>query len=155
VNRLLCLSLSLFLLLTPGCAVTPVQNTTGQIQAPVQNPPGQNPEPRPAPNPEPKAVSREESQAIAVQFLRSSPTFRFDGIEGTLRLAASEAGAKANSWVFNYEFQSRQAGYGDRTGLIGAQVITDHRAQIVVEQGEVVSAIIDDRWDELRQKRTQ
>ena len=152
--------------MTVGCAATPVQDTTGQTQTPVQNPPdqtqipsqnqqGQNQEPKPVPIPEPKPVSQEESQVIAVQFLRNSPTFRFDGIESTLKLAGSEAGAKPFTWIFNYEFQSRQAGYGDRTGMVLAQVITDHKAQIVLEQGAVVSAILDDRWDELKGKRIE
>lgn len=97
-------------------------------------------------------VSKEDSQKIAVDFLRTSPTFRFDGIEDTLKLVWSGAEEKPYRWEFHYEFQSRHAGYGDRTGLILAQVITNHRAQIVVEQGEVVHAVLDDKWDMLRQK---
>ena len=97
-------------------------------------------------------MSREESQDLALDFLRNTSTFRFDGIENTLKLVGSEAGATPYNWVFEYEFQSRHAGYGDRTGMMLAQVITDHRTQIVVEHGEVVQAILDGRWDELRQK---
>ena len=163
MNRLLWVSLSLSLLMTAGCGFIPVQNTSGQTQTPVQNPPsqtqiptqnstGQKLGPGPAPIPEPIAASRQESQAVAGLFLRNSPTFKFDGIEGTLNMAVSEAGATPKTWVFHYEFQSRQAGYGDRTGLFLAQVITDHKARIVVEQGAVVSAVLDDRWDELNQK---
>lgn len=95
----------------------------------------------------PKEVSKEDSQKIAIDFLRNSPTFRFDGIENTLKLSGAEEG-----WEFGYQFQSRHAGYGDRTGLILAQVITDHRAEIVVEHGEVVYAVLDGKWDMLRQK---
>lgn len=149
---LLYCGLTLFLLMIVGCAGTPIQNPTGQTQVPIQTPPGQNQESEAVSNPEPKVVSKEESQEIAMAFLRNSPTFRFDGMEATLRLASSEAGEKPNTWVFHYEFQSRQAGYGDRTGLMLAQVITDHRAQIVVEQGKIVSAVLDGKWDELRQK---
>ncbi len=135
-----------------GCAGTPIQNPTGQPQEPIQNPDDQNQEPKAVSNPGTNVVSKDESQEIAVEFLRNSPTFRFDGMEATLKLVGSEAGDKPNNWVFHFEFQSRQAGYGDRTGLMLAQVITDHRAQIVVEQGEVVYAVLDGKWDELRQK---
>ncbi len=100
----------------------------------------------------PKVGSQEDSQKIAEDFLRGSPTFRFDGIEDTLKLVLIEAGGKPYRWEFHYAFQSRQAGYGDRSGLILAQVITDHKAQIVVEQGEVVHAVLDGKWDMIRQK---
>ena len=96
--------------------------------------------------------SLRESQGIAVEFLSHSPTFRFDGLENTLKLIQDEDGERLSRWIFYYEFQSRHAGYGDRSGLMLAQVITDHRAQIVVEQGEVVYAVLDGRWDELRQR---
>lgn len=126
--KLLCLSLALCLLATAGCSSVPNQNQASQGQAP-------------------KEVSKEDSQKIAIDFLQNSPTFRFDGIESTLKLSGAEEG-----WEFGYQFQSSHAGYGDRTGLILAQVITDHSAEIVVENGEVVYAVIDGKWDMLRQK---
>jgi hypothetical protein len=126
----------LFLLMAGGCADIPSQSQTSQDQ-------GQ------------EVVSEEDSQRIAADFLRNSPTFRFDGIENTLKLVWSGAEDKPHRWEFHYEFQSRNAGYGDRTGLMLAQVITDHRAQIVVEQGEAVHAVLDGKWDMLRQKIIQ
>lgn len=141
-------SLALALLLTGGCA------KTGQTQAgqPSVSPPPQTVSPGGQGQ---KMISEEDAQSIAINFLRSSPTFRFDGMASSLKLAGSEAGAKLNSWVFHYEFQSRQAGYGDRTGLVAAQVITDHKAEIRVEQGEVTYAVLDGRWDELKGKRVE
>ncbi len=50
------------------------------------------------------------------------------------------------------EFDSRHAGYGDRTGQMLAQVITRHRAEIRVVSDNVVSAILDGQWDEITQK---
>lgn len=133
ISALLCVGLVLCPLVAVGCSNIPAQNQASQNQGP-------------------KVVSKEDSQKIAVDFLRTSPTFRFDGIEDTLKLVWSGAEEKPYRWEFHYEFQSRHAGYGDRTGLILAQVITNHRAQIVVEQGEVVHAVLDDKWDMLRQK---
>ena len=144
VSWLLCAGLAFYLLLAGGCAKPASQGQAqeGQKQEVISEEEGQ----------EPKVISKEDAQKIVVDFLRNSPTFRFDGMEDTLKLVRSGAGEKPYSWEFHYEFQSRHAGYGDRTGLILAQVITDHEAQIVVEQGEVVYAILDGRWDELRQR---
>jgi hypothetical protein len=47
------------------------------------------------------------------------------------------------------EFECAHSGYGDRTGMILLQVITPHEIVIGVEKGKVVSALIDDKWDEL------
>lgn len=97
-------------------------------------------------------ISREESQQIAEGFLRSSPTFKFDGMENTLKLVSTAVREKPYCWEFEYEFKCRQAGYGDRSGKILAQVITFHRAMIVVQRGEVIYAMLDGRWDILSQK---
>lgn len=94
----------------------------------------------------------EKSQRAAREFLLGGPTFRFDGIEDSIKLLSTSTGRAPDSWEFAYEFQCRQAGYGDRSGQMLAQVITDHRAQILVEQGKVVHAVLDGRWDELRQE---
>jgi hypothetical protein len=99
-----------------------------------------------------RTLSEEESQRIALEYLRSSSTFAFDGMEDTLKLVSTTAQPKPYSWQFEYEFKCRHAGYGDRTGMILAQVITSHRAQIVVEEGEVIRAVLDDEWDMLRQQ---
>jgi hypothetical protein len=99
-----------------------------------------------------RTLSEEESQRIALEYLRSSPTFTFDGMEDTLKLVSTIVQQKPYSWQFEYEFKCRHAGYGDRSGKILAQVITSHRAQIVVEHGEVIRAVLDDRWDMLGQQ---
>lgn len=145
-NGLLYAGFTLCLLMIVGCANIPAQNQTVQnqeVNTASENEVGQNQEP--------KAVSKEESQDIALGFVRNSPTFSFDGIENTPKLISSQGEEGTSRWEFEYEFQSRQAGYGDRTGLMLAQVITDHRAQIVVEQGEVIQAVLDGQWDMLRQ----
>jgi len=49
------------------------------------------------------------------------------------------------------EEESRHSGYGDRTGLALLQVITPHQAVITVEDGDVTEAIIDGKWDMIKQ----
>ncbi len=108
---------------------------------------GQPAEPAPPITP----VSREESQRIAEEFLRNSPTFAYDGMEDTLQLTDTLTARCPYCWQFIFEFQSRHAGYGDRTGQMLAQVITPHQAKITVEQGEVTHAVLDAKWDMLSQ----
>ncbi len=96
--------------------------------------------------------TQEESQRVAEDFVRNSPTFMFDGIAESLELTEAVTLRCPSCWQFVFEFESSQAGYGDRTGQMLAQVITPHKAVITVENGDVKSAIMDGRWDMLSQK---
>lgn len=96
-------------------------------------------------------MSKEGSQAIAEEFVRGSPTFSFDGMEETLKLTDTLMARCPYCWLFVFEFDSRQAGYGDRTGMMLAQVITHHRAEIMVELHEITSAVMDEKWNMLTQ----
>ena len=98
-------------------------------------------------------VSEEESLNIAQQFLKNSPTYKFDGIEETLKHQETLTLRCPYCWQFIFTFDSRQAGYGDRTGQMLAQVITPHTARITVEQGEVTYAVLDNEWDMLQQEK--
>ena len=100
-------------------------------------------------------MSQEGSQAIAEEFVRNSPTFTFDGLEETLKLTGTLTARCPFCWLFTFEFDSRQAGYGDRTGQVLAQVITHHQAVIAVEQMEINSAVMDDSWDMLTQQEVK
>ena len=99
-----------------------------------------------------KQMSEEESQGIAEEFVRNSPTFIFDGIEDTLTLTETLIACCPYCWVFIFDFDSENAGYGDRTGQALAEVITPHRAAIAVEQLEITSAVMDDKWDMIKQE---
>ncbi len=54
-------------------------------------------------------------------------------------------------YVIDIGFTSSSAGYGDRGSGLAAQVLTDHKIVVQVENGVVVSAVIDGVWDELTQ----
>jgi len=131
---------------TPDLAPAPPRTPTPapETDMSTQNQAGQNQKP--------KVLSKEDSQKIAVDFLRSSPTFRFDGMDNTLKLVWSGGDERTSRWEFHYKFQSAAAEYGDRSGMILAQVITDHEARITVERGEVVHAVLDGKWDMIRQE---
>jgi hypothetical protein len=86
--------------------------------------------------------------ALAEAFVRNSPTFRFDGIEDSLRL---ESVRSMESCLDCYEyavyFENRHPGYGDRTGLEITPGRTPHRATIVLVDQDVVTGVLDNAWD--------
>ncbi|MFQ5950745.1 MAG: hypothetical protein ACE5KH_01510 [Candidatus Geothermarchaeales archaeon] len=116
---------------------------------------------------EPSGHAAERAIQIARAFIVEAPTFSFDGIPETLRLVdfyviesfpeqnpllLKEEEAPPFQYVITFLFESRAAGYGDRTGQVLAQVITLHSARVTVVEDEVVSAILDGQWDELKQE---
>jgi len=100
----------------------------------------------------PEGISQEESQEIARQYVINEPTFVFDGMGETLALVSSTTLKCPYCWEFAYQFDCRQSGYGNRTGLMVAQVITPHTATIVVQEGKGTSAVMDGSWDMMGQK---
>ena len=89
---------------------------------------------------------------VALFYLKASPTFKFDGMEETLKHTSTLTLRCPSCWQFEFQFESRHSGYGDRTGQMLAQVITHHTVTITVQEGEVGSAIMDDKWDMIKQK---
>ena len=98
----------------------------------------------------PNVQSKEDAQQQALEFLNNSPTFTFDGIQGSIEL--TDTLETPGSWTFVYEFESAHAGYGNREDQMLAQVITRHTAYITVQQGEITSAQLDNTWDMLKQR---
>lgn len=147
--------LSLAALLSVGCAGITITPTPSAAPPPTSSTPAQTPPSSGVTPSTPPAtttpVSQEESQSIAEEFVRNSPTFVFDGIEDSLKLVHTETLRCPFCWQFTFEFQSRHAGYGDRTGQALAQVITTHQAVITVMQGQVTYAVIDKEWDIIKQ----
>jgi hypothetical protein len=102
--------------------------------------------------PEISEYTEEEARELAEKFMKNGPTFTFDGIEDTLKLTETLYLDIENAWQFVFTFDSRHSGYGDRTGQMLAQVITPHEATIIVEKGEIVSALMDGKWDMIFQE---
>ncbi len=93
-----------------------------------------------------------EQKAIdaSLQFVENSPTYRWDGVEGSIQVVEAYKTSKPNAvWEVVVAFTSANAGYGDRSDLIVATVITDHVITVMVEGNRVTAAIIDEVWDEL------
>ena len=98
----------------------------------------------------------EDAEEIALEFLRNGATFKYDGIEESIEVEEIRI---LESFPVQYiviiSFDSAHAGYGDRTGQVLAQVVTPHSAWIKVVNGEIVSAVLDNTWDELNQEPRQ
>ncbi len=82
--------------------------------------------------------------------VNNSPTYTFDGSD--LALESEEKRAEGEYYLFVFSFTSAAAGYGDREGEMVAQVITSHTMEVIVEDGEVVSAVTDEVYDELNEE---
>ncbi len=102
-----------------------------------------------SPSPEFIGITEAESKEIAREFVEHSPTYQFDGFE--LRYNQTIVLRCPYCWMFTFEFTSRHAGYGDRTGQVLAQVITPHNAEVVVINGTITRAVLDEQWDMLTQ----
>jgi carboxymethylenebutenolidase len=90
---------------------------------------------------------------VASWFIKSSPTFSSDGMEESLNIKINSIRESfPEQYVIEAEFSSRHGGYGDREDKFVTQAITPHTMDLVVSSGNVVSAIIDEEWDELNQK---
>jgi len=99
---------------------------------------------------QPTAGSREGSQQVAEEFVKREATFQFDGIPETLKVISTTS--MGDGWKFTIQFDSRHAGYGDRSGQILAEVITPHTSEVTVQAGEVTTAIMDEQWDMINQR---
>ncbi len=90
-------------------------------------------------------------EETALKAVKDSPTFKWDGMEETLKVVDSSR-IDENTWLVVISFTCRHSGYGDRTGKIVLQVLTEHRAEVKIVNGFVVELILDGVWDELNQK---
>jgi hypothetical protein len=97
-------------------------------------------------------VIEEESCQIAQNYVSSSPTFTFDGIQDTLQLVEILCADSENALQFVFQFESLHPGYGNRSGQILPPAVTPHEAVVTIEYGEVKSALMDEQWDMIEQR---
>jgi hypothetical protein len=96
--------------------------------------------------------SEDAAVKVAVEFINGSPTFKFDGVQGSMNATSvtiAETFAPPSFYIVNIEFDCSQGGYGDRTGQRVIQVVQHHTAVIHVTEGVVTLAVLDGVWDEL------
>lgn len=87
---------------------------------------------------------------IANEFVLSSPTFAFDGMEDTLEFGPiTILESFPEQYLLDVMFTSSHGGFGDRTDQVVTQALTPHVMEIVISEGTVISAVTDGTWDEL------
>ncbi len=87
---------------------------------------------------------------IANEFVLSSPTFSFDGLEDTLEFGPiTILESFPEQYKLDVMFTSSHGGFGDRTDQIVTQALTPHVMEIIISEGIVISAVTDGTWDEL------
>ena len=98
-------------------------------------------------------VGSSASIRAAEDFVRNSPTFRFDGIEETFELESSRAIKFCpGCYEYTFYFESEHPGVGDRTGIHLRNIITPHRVVVnITYETNVVMGVMDDSWDIGRQ----
>ena len=100
----------------------------------------------------PLGLTKEKAVEIALSFVKNCPTFRFDGFPESVKvIGVSELEGHPVQYDVTIGFTCRGAGYGDRTGRMVLTVITPHVIVVRVKGARVTSAVIDGRWDEIRQ----
>jgi hypothetical protein len=97
-----------------------------------------------------KSLDESQIKALAESWIREAPTYTYDGSGlGFVNYVQLESFPVRH--VLTYNFMSSHAGYGDRSGKVTAPVMTDHTIKITIVDGNVESAVIDGKWDEMGQ----
>lgn len=98
-----------------------------------------------------ETLSEQEVISAAQEWVVQAPTYSYDGIDIELIDYRQETQEfPAHTVIFNFTTES--AGYGDRSDQATAQVITEHQIRLLLVNGEVREAIIDNEWDEINQE---
>jgi hypothetical protein len=97
-------------------------------------------------------VTKERSLAIAEDFLRDCPTFKYDGIHDSVRLSIIDVLPQLHCWRFTFIFSCRHSGYGNRQGQRLLHMQERHRISVTIESGIITDAVIDDTWNEMQQR---
>ena len=96
------------------------------------------------------AYDDETITEIAREFVTSAPTFAFDGMEDTLEFGPiTILESFPEQYKLDVMFTSAHGGFGDRTDQVVTQVLTPHTMEIIISEGQVISAVTDGEWDEL------
>jgi hypothetical protein len=100
-------------------------------------------------NDQDQSIIIDQPEDVAENWIKEeSLTYVYDGLN--LELVSKDSYLVEGSYILIFSFDSRAAGYGDRTDQMSAQVITPHEMTVLVEDGEVTMAITDGVFDEMR-----
>lgn len=95
--------------------------------------------------------SDEEAQEITEQWITSMPTYSYDGSNLTLE-EHMVLDTLPSTHGLTYTFTSSHEGYGDRSDQVLNETITNHTIRVSLSQREILTAVIDESWDEMKQE---
>ena len=88
---------------------------------------------------------------FARQFIINGPTFSYDGIPDSLEIKIVSADDSDSKFLLEGKFKTLHTGYGNRGNLDLPEDITLHTIRVSVVDEKIISAVIDNQWDELNQ----
>jgi len=94
-----------------------------------------------------KMPDEKQLKVLAENWVREAPTYRYDGLDLQFVSYVQQESDPVRH-VLTYRFTGSHAGYGNRSDMVSAQVITGHTIQVTILDRTVESAVIDGRWDE-------
>jgi hypothetical protein len=97
-----------------------------------------------------RTLDESRIKELAEDWIKGAPTYKYDG-SGLEFVDSVQQESYPVRHVLTYKFTSSHAGYGNRSGMVTAQVITGHTVKITIVDGNVESAVIDEKWDEIGQ----
>jgi len=99
-------------------------------------------------------LTKDESQKIVdftKQFVLTSPTFLYDGVPDSLELKIVSADVSNTEFLLEGKFKTLHTGFGNREHLDLPEDITPHTIIVSIVDEKIISAVIDNQWDELNQ----
>lgn len=101
--------------------------------------------------------TKDSAIRAASDFVSNDATYTYDGMQGTLKMDARKVELETyppqEAYLVTAEFTSAHAGYGDRSGMMTAEVLTSHTCAITITPDhKVTSAVMDGQWDMLKQQ---
>jgi hypothetical protein len=99
--------------------------------------------------------TRDKAASLAMNMIKNSPTFTFDGISGSIKQVSADSPDNGQSWKLFYTFKTAHPGHGNREGQVLAEVISEHSVQLMLSNCKIVSAVCDNSWDLLSDRAIQ
>ena len=95
---------------------------------------------------------RYDALGVAQRYVVTSPTFNFDGDINSLETEyVGSTKSIPPQHIFKATFESSHGGYGNREGQVLTQMITSHTMSILVSEGNIISAVTDETFDEVKE----
>ena len=95
---------------------------------------------------------RYDALGVAQRYVVTTPTFGFDGDINSLKTEyVGSTKSIPPQHIFKVTFDSSHGGYGNRQDQVLTQMITPHTMTILVSEGNIVSAVTDETFDEIKE----